>query len=123
MYSYLQISLHRFRKLLLLPLVASLILGYFSIHLPIGSDSHCVKKAPSRSYLNCPTAETLQIAKTKQIPKCILRVESLSDVLIETVYLLAEPARISAGHLYLASHSTSSYHPPALFPTRASPAL
>jgi len=123
MYCYLQISLHRFRKLLLLPFAVSLIFGYFSLHFPLCCDSYFVKKAPQYSYINTPTLETLQIAKVKQVPKAILRVESVSDVLVETIYLLAEPARIAVGHIYLLSHTISSYHPPALFPNRASPAL
>jgi hypothetical protein len=122
MYCYLQISLHSFRKLLLLPLVVSLILSYFSLHFPMCSASSCVKKVPKHSYVNSPTVETLQIAKAKQVPKGILRVESVAELLPETMCLLAEPAGIAVGYLYLVSHPISSYHPPALFPTRASPA-
>jgi hypothetical protein len=123
MYCYLQISLHRYRKLLLLPFAVSLVFSYVSLHFPLCGDSFSVKKAPQYSYLNTPTLETLQISKVKQCPKAILRVASVSDVLVETIYFLAQPARIAVGHLYLASHSISSYHPPALFPNRASPAL
>ena len=120
MYCYLQINLHKFRMLLLLPFVVSHCLFYLCLHYPLDDNTRSFKDAPTHYRCTSPAIESLQIARVKQIPKSIASSQPLTDDLVRVVY--QAPVRsVFARRSYVPSPSVTAFNPPALFPTRASP--
>lgn len=119
-YCYLQIKMHKFRILLLIPFMVSLCLSYFSQHAPL-DNSKSFKNAPLISSLQSTSLEALQFAKVKQFSKAAPTGSPGPDALVHDSTHSPEPVRIIVGKRYLLSHSGSSFQQPALFPNRASP--
>jgi hypothetical protein len=116
-YRYLQITLHKYRVLLLLPFLLSHCFFYLSLHYPADGSSSSLKNAPDYYLLHNPAVETLHVVKGRQLSKSFA---ALLAVLPEKVIPEA-PAPVVVGHTPVRPATVTSYHPPALFPSRASP--
>jgi len=119
-YCYLQVTLHKFRILLLLPYVVTHCLFYLSLHFPLDDSTCSFKDAPLHYSVSNPPTVFLQVARAKQVPKSVAFSEPLADDPVSAVLQAPIPV-LAERHGYLPSPSVSAYHPPALFPTRASP--
>jgi len=120
-YCYLQINLHKFRTLLFLPFLVAHCLFYLSLHYPLGDISCSLKEAPLHYAVHPPSIEVLQVAKVKQAPKTVSYPVPLADRPVKVAQRAAEPAEVEHG--YAPASSVTAFIPPALFPSRASPAL
>ena len=123
MYCYLQINMHEFRVLLLLPFVAAHFLFYFMLPAPPDVGRYCFKKPPLRYLIVNPSLIALQAAKVKHSSKsCSAAASPARDTLSAEAKRALELVRIVIGHRYLASRVAAAFNPATLFPTRASPA-
>jgi len=122
-YCYLQINLHTFRTLLLLPFVVSLLLFNFSLR-HHHYDNSCYDQNDPRHYsIKSYLVQTEQVAKAKQTGGSTTpNSPSADSILFKRFIRVTEPHRLMVGHIYLMSTTATSYKPPPLFPNRASPA-
>jgi hypothetical protein len=118
-YCYLQINLHKYRLLLLLPFVVTHCIFYLSLNYPLDDSSFSCKEAPLHYYINPPSIEVLQVAKVRQIPKSVASSAPLAHDTVRVVHQPPPPFVVEQS--YVPSRSVTAYDPPALFPTRASP--
>ena len=122
MYCYLQINMHKFRVLLLLPFVVSHFIFYFSLHSPLDGNGASFQKAPLQYNTN-PSIQALQLAKVKEVPKSSCSSSHpFADDLFLAANLSKKLLRTVTGYGNMLSRTVTSYNTPTLFPTRASPA-
>jgi hypothetical protein len=118
-YFYLQTKLHKYRLLLLLPFLVSHCLFYLSLHYPAGDSSRSFKEAPTHFTNHGLSIEALQVAKVRQLAKTIATSTPVAVVPVKVN--LTAPVLFTVGQIFIPSFAVAAFHPPALFPSRASP--
>ena len=119
MYFYLQTKLHKYRLLLLLPFLVSHCLFYLSLHYPAGDSSRSFKEAPPHFTNHSLSIEALQVAKVRQLAKTIATSTPVAVAPVQVT--LKAPVFCVVGLIVIPSLPVAAFHPPALFPSRASP--
>ncbi len=110
-YCNLQINMHKFRILLLIPFMVSLCLSYFSQHPPLDT-SKSFKNAPLISSLQSTSLEALQFAKVKQFSKAAPGGSPGTDALVHDSTHSPEPVRITETDTCCPTRDRHSSNPP-----------
>jgi hypothetical protein len=118
-YFYLQTKLHKYRLLLLLPFLVSHCLFYLSLHYPAGDSTRSFKEAPTHFTGHSLSIDALQVAKVRQLAKTIAT--STPVAVVPDKITLKAQVFCAVGQIVIPSLPVAAFHPPALFPSRASP--
>jgi len=123
-YCYLQMNLHMYRVLLLLPCMVFHFLFVFSLNHHHYNYSYYDNDDPLHHFIKNYSLQAEQITKVEQTTKNTIPVlPALGPALIEAFSFMAELDYPGSRHDYLMPSATMPCPPPALFHNRASPVI